>query len=206
MSIRNSEKLKKILEIILAFGNYMNSGKRGSVYGFKLTSLEALVETKSTDKSQNLLHYICNVVHSYFSEFADFMLEIRYVEQAAKVSLDQAVREVSDLKKGMETTRKEYEAHQNQVLGAFLAEAGNRVEALEQDALEAQEAFRKCVVYFGETSKTMPPDTFFPMFDRFIKAYDKAENDLKKWEMIQKKKIEKLEAVRFSSETFDNPF
>lgn len=96
----------------------------------------------------------------------------------------------------MDTTRKEYEAHQNQVLGAFLAEAGNRVEALEQDAMEAQEAFRKCVVYFGETSKTMPPDTFFPMFDRFIKAYDKAENDLKKWEMIQKKKIEKLEAVR----------
>ena len=81
MSIRNSEKLKKILEIILAFGNYMNSGKRGSVYGFKLTSLEALVETKSTDKSQNLLHYICNVVHSYFSDVADFMCEIRYVDQ-----------------------------------------------------------------------------------------------------------------------------
>ena len=52
MSIRNSDKLKKILEIILAFGNYMNSGKRGSVYGFKLTSLEALVETKSTDKDR----------------------------------------------------------------------------------------------------------------------------------------------------------
>ena len=92
MSIRNSDKLKKILEIILAFGNYMNSGKRGSVYGFKLTSLEALVETKSTDKSQNLLHYICNVVHSYFTEFADFMLEIRYVDQAAKVSLDQGIQ------------------------------------------------------------------------------------------------------------------
>ena len=81
MSIRNSEKLKKILEIILAFGNYMNSGKRGSVYGFKLTSLEALVETKSTDKSQNLLHYICNVVHQYFQDVSDFMCEIRYVDQ-----------------------------------------------------------------------------------------------------------------------------
>lgn len=81
MSIRNSEKLKKILEIVLAFGNYMNSGKRGSVYGFKLTSLEALVETKSTDKSQNLLHYICNVVHQYFLDVSDFMCEIRYVDQ-----------------------------------------------------------------------------------------------------------------------------
>ena len=199
MSIRNSDKLKKILEIILAFGNYMNSGKRGSVYGFKLTSLEALVETKSTDKSQNLLHYICNVVHSYFSDFADFMLEIRYVDQAAKVSLDQVIKDVADLKKGMETTKKEFETHQNQVLGQFLSEAGNKVEGLEMDAAEAQEAYRKCVTYFGETTKTMPPDTFFPMFDRFIKAYDKAENDLKKWELVQQKKIEKLQAVSIAS-------
>ena len=97
----------------------------------------------------------------------------------------------------METTKKEFETHQNQVLGQFLAEAGNKVEGLEADAAEAQEAFRKCVTYFGETTKTMPPDTFFPMFDRFIKAYDKAENDLKKWELVQQKKIEKLQAVSY---------
>jgi hypothetical protein len=123
------------------------------------------------------------------------MLEIRYVDQAAKVSLDQVIKDVQDLKKGMETTKKEYETHQNQVLGIFLSEAGNKVEGLELDSAEATEAYRKCVTYFGETSKTMPPDTFFPLFDRFIKAYDKAENDLKKWELVQQKKIEKLQAV-----------
>ena len=42
MSIKSSGKLKKILEVILAFGNYMNSSKRGAVYGFKLQSLEAV--------------------------------------------------------------------------------------------------------------------------------------------------------------------
>ena len=40
MSIRNSKKVKQMLEIILAFGNYMNSAKRGAVYGFKLQSLD----------------------------------------------------------------------------------------------------------------------------------------------------------------------
>jgi len=29
-----------LLQIILAFGNYMNSAKRGAVYGFKLQSLD----------------------------------------------------------------------------------------------------------------------------------------------------------------------
>ena len=42
MSIKSSGKLKRLLEIILAFGNYMNSAKRGAVYGFKLQSLETV--------------------------------------------------------------------------------------------------------------------------------------------------------------------
>ena len=29
-----------VFQIILAFGNYMNSSKRGAVYGFKLQSLD----------------------------------------------------------------------------------------------------------------------------------------------------------------------
>uniref|UniRef100_A0A7N8XRS8 Formin-like 1a n=1 Tax=Mastacembelus armatus TaxID=205130 RepID=A0A7N8XRS8_9TELE len=40
MSIKSSTKLKKILEIVLAFGNYMNSSKRGAAYGFRLQSLD----------------------------------------------------------------------------------------------------------------------------------------------------------------------
>jgi len=35
-SVRNSEKFHQVLEIILAFGNYMNGAKRGPAYGFKI--------------------------------------------------------------------------------------------------------------------------------------------------------------------------
>ncbi|XP_008336209.2 formin-like protein 1, partial [Cynoglossus semilaevis] len=40
VSIKSSVKLKKILEIVLAFGNYMNSSKKGAAYGFRLQSLD----------------------------------------------------------------------------------------------------------------------------------------------------------------------
>ncbi len=46
VSIKSSQKLKKILEIILALGNYMNSSKRGAVYGFKLQSLRPALRNK----------------------------------------------------------------------------------------------------------------------------------------------------------------
>ena len=35
-SVRTSEKFHQLLEIILAFGNYMNGAKRGPAYGFKI--------------------------------------------------------------------------------------------------------------------------------------------------------------------------
>lgn len=49
-SVKGSKKLRRVLEIILAFGNYLNSSKRGPAYGFKLQSLDTLLDTKSTDR------------------------------------------------------------------------------------------------------------------------------------------------------------
>lgn len=40
---KEAGEFHKVLEVILAFGNYMNSGKRGGVYGFKLSSLDSVV-------------------------------------------------------------------------------------------------------------------------------------------------------------------
>ena len=39
-SVVSSDHLKKVFEVILAFGNYMNSSKRGGAYGFKLQTLD----------------------------------------------------------------------------------------------------------------------------------------------------------------------
>lgn len=83
VSIKSSQKLKKILEIILALGNYMNSSKRGAVYGFKLQSLDLLLDTKSTDRKQTLLHYISNVVKEKYHQVSLFYNELHYVEKAA---------------------------------------------------------------------------------------------------------------------------
>ena len=39
-SLLGCEGLKRVFELILTFGNYMNSGKRAAVYGFKIQSLD----------------------------------------------------------------------------------------------------------------------------------------------------------------------
>nr|KAF6483903.1 dishevelled associated activator of morphogenesis 1 [Rousettus aegyptiacus] len=43
-----SGALKQLLEVVLAFGNYMNKGQRGNAYGFKISSLNKIADTKSS--------------------------------------------------------------------------------------------------------------------------------------------------------------
>ncbi|XP_010772987.1 formin-like protein 1, partial [Notothenia coriiceps] len=83
MSIKSSSKLKKILEIILAFGNYMNSSKREAAYGFRLQSLDLLLDTKSTDRKQTLLHYIVSIIQEKYPQLQSFYTELHFLDKAA---------------------------------------------------------------------------------------------------------------------------
>lgn len=82
-SVKSSKKLRAVLEIILAFGNYLNSSKRGPAYGFKLQSLDTLLDTKSTDKRMCLLHYIVATIRLKFLELINFESELMYIDKAA---------------------------------------------------------------------------------------------------------------------------
>ncbi|KAJ0016078.1 hypothetical protein NQD34_014368, partial [Periophthalmus magnuspinnatus] len=178
MSIKSSAKLKKILEIILAFGNYMNSSKRGAAYGFKLQSLDLLLETKSTDRRQTLLHFIVNIIQEKYPELHSFYTELHFLDKAAMVSLDSILQDVRALERGMEVTKREFTVEKdNPVLQAFVKSNSALLDSVIADGKKAQDVYDSAVEYFGENPKTMPPAMFFPLFVRFIKAYKQAEQE-----------------------------
>ncbi|KAG8000707.1 Formin-like protein 3, partial [Nibea albiflora] len=177
VSIKSSQKLKKILEIILALGNYMNSSKRGAVYGFKLQSLDL----------------------EKYAQVSLFYNELHYVEKAAAVSLENVLLDVKELNRGMELTKREYSMHgHNTMLKDFIAHNESKLKKLQDDAKIAQDAFDEAVKFFGENSKTTPPSVFFPVFVRFVKAYRQAEEDneqRKRQEQILMEKLLEQEAM-----------
>uniref|UniRef100_A0A8C7DXX2 Formin like 1 n=1 Tax=Naja naja TaxID=35670 RepID=A0A8C7DXX2_NAJNA len=182
MSVKSSTKLRQILEIVLAFGNYLNSSKRGAAYGFRLQSLDALLEMKSTDRKQTLLHYIVRVIQDKYPEFLNFSNELHFLDKAGTVSLDSVLQDVRSLQRGMELARKEFMRQDDSViLKDFLKTNTEMMEKLQADSKTAQEAYESTVEYFGENPKTTPPTMFFPTFVRFIKAYQKAEEDIQVW-------------------------
>ncbi|XP_071584438.1 formin-like protein 1 isoform X2 [Heliangelus exortis] len=182
ISLKSSNKLRNILEIVLAFGNYMNSSKRGAAYGFRLQSLDALLEMKSTDRKQTLLHYLVRVITEKYPELTGFHTELHFLDKAGTVSLDSVLQDVRSLQQGMELTRKEFMRQDDSlVLKDFLKVNSEVMEKLQADSKTAKEAYESAVEYFGENPKNSPPTTFFPMFMRFIRAYKKAEQDIELW-------------------------
>ncbi|KAM8946476.1 formin-like protein 1 [Pelodytes ibericus] len=207
MSVKSSEKLKGILELVLAFGNYMNSSKRGAAYGFRLQSLDVLLETKSTDRKQTLLHYLVRVILEKYPHLSNFHSDLNFLEKAGTVSLDAVVAEVRSLQAGIEQAQKEFTKQDDSiVLKDFIKNSMDVMSQLSGDAKTAQEAYNSVVEYFGENSKTTPPSTFFPIFLRFVKAYKQAQKDL---ELLKKQETtmneDKAEPPGKQSEALKSP-
>ncbi|KAL1767402.1 formin 3 isoform X3 [Sigmodon hispidus] len=201
-SVKSSQKLKQMLEIILALGNYMNSSKRGAVYGFKLQSLDLLLDTKSTDRKMTLLHFIALTVKEKYPDLATFWHELHFVEKAAAVSLENVLLDVKELGRGMELIRRECSIHDNSVLRNFLNTNEGKLDKLQRDAKTAEEAYNAVVRYFGESPKTTPPSVFFPVFVRFIRSYKEAEQEneaRKKQEEVMREKQLAQEAKKLDA-------
>ncbi|XP_043258579.1 formin-like protein [Colletes gigas] len=180
-SVKSSKKLRAVLEIILAFGNYLNSSKRGPAYGFKLQSLDTLLDTKSTDKRMCLLHYIVATIRVKFPELINFESELMYIDKAATVSLENITTDVHELEKGMDLVRKEFELRgkekHNTVLRDFLNNSEEKLRRLKSDARTAGEVFRECVEFFGESPRQADANTFFSLLVRFARAFKAADQE-----------------------------
>ncbi|VCW99115.1 unnamed protein product [Gulo gulo] len=182
MSIKSSDKLRQILEIVLAFGNYMNSSKRGAAYGFRLQSLDVLLEMKSTDRKQTLLHYLVKVIAEKYPQLMGFHSDLHFLDKAGSVSLDSVLGDVRSLQRGLELTQREFVRQDDcTVLKEFLRANSPTMDKLLADSKTAQEAYESVVEYFGENPKTTSPSMFFSLFSRFIKAYKKAEQEVEQW-------------------------
>ncbi|KAL6044558.1 hypothetical protein STEG23_035186 [Scotinomys teguina] len=182
MSIKSSDKLRQILEIVLAFGNYMNSSKRGAAYGFRLQSLDALLEMKSTDRKQTLLHYLVKVIAEKYPQLTGFHSDLHFLDKAGSVSLDSVLGDVRSLQRGLELTQREFVRQDDcLVLKEFLRANSPTMDKLLADSKTAQEAYESVVEYFGENPKTTSPSMFFSLFSRFTKAYKKAEQEVEQW-------------------------
>ncbi|KAB1263428.1 Delphilin [Camelus dromedarius] len=99
LELKNSRKLAKILEFVLAMGNYLNDGqpKTNKTTGFKINFLTELNSTKTVDGKSTFLHILAKSLSQHFPELLGFAQDLPTVPLAAKVNQRALTSDLADL-------------------------------------------------------------------------------------------------------------
>uniref|UniRef100_A0A8C8A1T6 Dishevelled associated activator of morphogenesis 2 n=1 Tax=Oryzias sinensis TaxID=183150 RepID=A0A8C8A1T6_9TELE len=207
MEVVRSKRLTQILEVVLAFGNFMNKGQRGNAYGFRVSSLNKIADTKSSiDRNITMLHYLIMIFEKNYPDILHVQQDLSNVPAAAKVNLTELEKEVHSIKRGLKALEVELQYQQSRpkergdkflaVIGDFITVAGFSFSELEDQLAEAKDKFAKALKHFGEEEGRIQPDDFFGIFDAFLQSFSEAQQDL---ENMQRRKEEEKKRAQMET-------
>ncbi|KAM8951527.1 delphilin [Lycaon pictus] len=187
LELKNSRKLAKILEFVLAMGNYLNDGqpKTNKTTGFKINFLTELNSTKTVDGKSTFLHILAKSLSQHFPELLGFAQDLPTVPLAAKVNqraltsdladLHGTISEIQDACQSMSPSSEDKFA---MVMTSFLDTAQPVLRALDGLQHEAMEELGRALAFFGEDSKATTSEAFFGIFAEFMSKFERALSDL----------------------------
>ncbi|XP_051958835.1 delphilin isoform X4 [Xyrauchen texanus] len=187
LELKNSKRLAKILEFVLAMGNYLNNGqpKTNKTTGFKINFLTELNTTKTVDGKSTFLHILAKSLCQHFPELLGFARDLITVPIAAKVNQRTITADLSDLHSTIQDIRTAClkipataEDRFAAVMSSFLENSHPAVQSLDSLQQRAMDEFNKVASYFGEDSKATNTETFFGIFAEFISKFERALGEI----------------------------
>lgn len=202
--IKNCEKFAKVLELILLFGNYMNSGsKQDSVYAFEINFLTKLSNTKDVHNKETLLHYLVSVIENKFPNILPFYEDIPHIDKAARISLDNIKRTMTTLNSSVKNVENDLAANKipqseedcfTSVFEDFITGARQQVEVLGKMVLQMEKLYKEISEFFSFDTNKYAMEDFFSDIKTFKDSYIQAYQDNLKERAIREKNQRALAA------------
>ncbi|CAN1328328.1 Formin-like protein 13 [Linum perenne] len=196
--IRNSTKLKRIMQTILSLGNALNQGTaRGAAIGFRLDSLLKLTDTRARNNKMTLMHYLCKVLADKLPELLDFSKDMTSLEPSSKVQLKFLAEEMQAISKGLEKVMQELSSSENdgpvsesfcKTLKEFLRFAEAEVRSLASLYSGVGRNVDALILYFGEDPARCPFEQVCSTLLNFVRLFNKAHVENCKQHEIELKK------------------
>lgn len=196
-AIMDAPQFGTLLSLILMLGNYLNAtGIKGGAFGFRISSINKLVDTKASDGT-TLLHFVERVVTRHLPHVEAFMDELNAATEACRVQLSDLKREVAELKSGSTQHKKELDrilAENNSakdpytdIMLPFLRGVTTEMSRLNDEVQTTERRFNDALRYYGEgpdpmrrgfaAPKSISTEDFFGVFKEFLAAYRKVKTD-----------------------------
>ncbi|KAM7371304.1 hypothetical protein PAMP_010786 [Pampus punctatissimus] len=189
-ALQNSETVKQVLGLVLAFGNFMNGGNRtrGQADGFTLDILPKLKDVKSSDSVRSLLSYIVAYYLRHFDEDAGRetcvypLPEPHDLFQASQMKFEDFQKDLIRLRKDLRACTSEVEkvckiSDEDYLqpfkdkMEDFLSQAKSELETLESQLSITHKLFLELTVFFSVKAKSgekeVSPNTLFSVWHEF---------------------------------------
>ncbi|XP_061690207.1 protein diaphanous homolog 2 isoform X3 [Syngnathoides biaculeatus] len=201
--VKKSEGFRKLLELVLLVGNYMNAGSRNAqTFGFNINFLCKLRDTKSISQHTTLLHFLAEKCDEAYPEILRFPEELEHVESASKVSaeilkssLTTMERHIVRLENDIENFPKSDDPQDKFVekMSGFCKHSREQYEKLSIMHKNMQKLYENTGSYFAFDPQVLSVEDFFGDLSNFRMLFLEAMKDNhKKREMEEKIKRAKL--------------
>ncbi|VDP88055.1 unnamed protein product [Echinostoma caproni] len=205
--VQSSTHLKRILELILLLGNYMNSGSRNAQsYAFHISYLTKLENTKDTSNQQTLLNFIVDCLEQKFPDTAQGLVDdLSHVERAARVSEDVIKAGVAEMKKSVNSIETDLRTYKPQepddvfatVMSDFVQTASTQVTQLETMFDRMRERFGAVAKYLAFDPNKYHMENLFSDLKQFLSSYSRALTDnAKRRALIERQRKAQEEQAR----------
>uniref|UniRef100_A0A0E0EVG8 Formin-like protein n=1 Tax=Oryza meridionalis TaxID=40149 RepID=A0A0E0EVG8_9ORYZ len=201
VQVKESLKLRQIMQTILTLGNALNQGTaRGSAVGFRLDSLLKLSDTRARNNKMTLMHYLCKLLSEKLPELLDFDKDLIHLEAASKIQLKLLAEEMQAINKGLEKVEQELAASVNdgaisvgfrEALKSFLDAAEAEVRSLISLYSEVGRNADSLAQYFGEDPARCPFEQVTSILVIFVNMFKKSRDENARTAELEKKKLEK---------------
>ncbi|XP_042317758.1 LOW QUALITY PROTEIN: protein diaphanous homolog 1 [Sceloporus undulatus] len=188
--VRKSENFSNLLSIILLVGNYMNSGSMNAgAFGFNISFLCKLRDTKSADQKLTLLHFLAEICEQQHPEVLMFPDELIHVEKACQVSaenlrksLDLMKKQISDVQRDIDnfpSTTEEKDKFAEKMT-SFVKEAQEQYEKLRMMHSNMENLYKELGQYFLFDTNKISIEEFFTNLRNFRSMFVQAVKENQK--------------------------
>jgi len=195
IEVGDSEEFKRILETILALGNYANGGTpRGAAWGFKIDVLGKLGQVKDNTGKTTMMHYLYHLLEDQYSS----VLKKFHLPMSAAVTqlkLTDVSADLNGLGKGVQKIKSEMQHpgagkgdNFQKVMQQFEVKASKDLNTLQEQFEKVRSDFQKLAIRFGETGPTVQPESFFSSLVKFEHELKRVAKQIEKERKAREKK------------------
>ncbi|CAG5120636.1 unnamed protein product [Candidula unifasciata] len=178
----DSTSLKGFLRYVLHAGNFINAGGyAGNALGFKMSSLNKLIDTRANKPRFTLLHYLVEEAEKEQDEILDFADDLSQpLIEASRLTVDNLTSENKQMEANIKRLKTQISNSDKEIkdyFAGFIKDAENEINVVQGKLSEIKELTAKLASHFCEPDNTFKLEECFSTFNTFCQKIKLCQKD-----------------------------